>query len=451
MRLRAGSIIAWLGCWLAVAPCVAATLVVDPSGGGYPTVQSAIDAATAGDDVLVRCGVYVENVVLKDGVRLHGERASCAILDGDFDGDVITVPPVTLPTAVERLTVRHGNQRAGAWGAGISVEGGSPRLAGNVIEDNGLLNTGYGVIVSGVPGDAPTITQNVIRGNVGCCFGGGILISGADAARVSSNLIAGNSAYYGGGIYSSGGTVVANNTIVDNDAWIGGGIASFDLAGLVISGNAIIDNVAVLYGGGVSSYGGGTIEHNDAFGNLPTNWDLPGGDPTGTAGNISADPLFVDRETGSFLGFEPRSTSPLVDAGTATWAPPLDLRGIPHALDGHGNATFAPDIGARENEGVSGVRFVGAATLAWDVLGPEYRVYRGDLETLRATGAYHQDPATQPAAAAFCFPGSTLTDPQTPASAAAFFYLVGRKGLDTETTLGFDSSGAERPATLACE
>ena len=42
------------------APCGAATIVVDPGGGGdFTEIQPAIDAAADGDTVLVKSGEYV--------------------------------------------------------------------------------------------------------------------------------------------------------------------------------------------------------------------------------------------------------------------------------------------------------------------------------------------------------------------------------------------------------
>jgi hypothetical protein len=48
----------------------------------YPTIQAAVDAASAGDTVRVKQGVYFENLRLKSGIRLLGNGAEITVLDG---------------------------------------------------------------------------------------------------------------------------------------------------------------------------------------------------------------------------------------------------------------------------------------------------------------------------------------------------------------------------------
>jgi hypothetical protein len=48
----------------------------------YATLQAAVDAARAGDTVLVKPGTYFETVRLKSGIRLLGTGAAVTVLDG---------------------------------------------------------------------------------------------------------------------------------------------------------------------------------------------------------------------------------------------------------------------------------------------------------------------------------------------------------------------------------
>jgi hypothetical protein len=68
-------------------------------------------------------------------------------------------------------------------------------------------------------------------------------------------------------------------------------------------------------------------------------------DPTGTDGNLSADPQFVDVVAGDYR-LEPGS--PAIDAGALVLVPPTDFDGVPRSRDGNGDGVDVFDIGAFE-------------------------------------------------------------------------------------------------------
>ncbi|MFI5206728.1 MAG: DUF1565 domain-containing protein [Gemmatimonadales bacterium] len=184
-----------------------------------PTVQQAIDSASAGDTVLVAPGRYVENL------RLRGENivlASEFILAHDFSliertildgsrpshpdsGSVITIYKFEdSTTVVEGFTITGGTGTV--WydnkdkilfreGGGILVDLAGPTIRNNYITGNradsardGVLSAGGGGVRVGF-GD-PILDHNMITHNRGR-YGGGVVLFYA-AATLRANLISQN-------------------------------------------------------------------------------------------------------------------------------------------------------------------------------------------------------------------------------------------------------------------
>jgi hypothetical protein len=106
----------------------------------------------------------------------------------------------------------------------------------------------------------------------------------------------------------------------------------------------------VLYCGTFNDPNAPVIEFNDV---VQTGTGKPYGglcaDRTGTSGNVSIDPAFVNAPAGDY---HLSATSPLVDAGTSTSAPADDLDGEARPADGNGDGTASVDIGADETGAV---------------------------------------------------------------------------------------------------
>src|SRR5262249_43144657 len=168
-------------------------------------------------------------------------------------------------------------------------------------------------------------------------------------ALIVQNLITGNQAYEGGGIYwivGEPGARLVNNTIADNDATSNG-------SGLFINGDDVrtelTNNIIVAKPGQVGLYCGG-IDPLIRFNNVFSAGGMAYGgcsSRTGTNGNISADPLFANPTQGDY---HLQQGSPSIDAGynQAPNLPDTDLDGHSRILDGDGDGTATIDMGVYE-------------------------------------------------------------------------------------------------------
>ncbi|HAK93634.1 MAG TPA: hypothetical protein DCM87_01155 [Planctomycetes bacterium] len=198
----------------AVAACGflgGATLTVDPSGAGgaFTAIQPAIDAASAGDIVVVLPGTYVVSAPLS------------------FLGKAVTVRSRDGAAAT---TIRMADTPADAARASIVVFGAA--------DGEGAVLEGF-TLAGGLGCDAALdIFEAGLRGRCG----GAVLATGGKAG-VRGCTIAGNRADVGGGVCAMGGSELAltDCTLTANEAHEGGGLAALHaapaLSGCTISGN----------------------------------------------------------------------------------------------------------------------------------------------------------------------------------------------------------------------
>jgi serine protease len=132
------------GALLAIAPAavLAASTLNVPAA--YPTIQSAIAAATDGDTVLVAPGTYPERIdfVGKDiTVQSSGGRA-VTIIDGGAAGVVVKMvtDPGETPT-LRGFTIRNGGEGADDDG-GIDTSGGPALIEDNLVTGNTFCDGG---------------------------------------------------------------------------------------------------------------------------------------------------------------------------------------------------------------------------------------------------------------------------------------------------------------------
>jgi parallel beta-helix repeat protein len=268
---------------------VPATLFVDDDKAQYKgnstftTIQAAVDAADAGDTIMVARGVYTEQVTFaddKDGITLRAQNSKQTIIRAP---DTLTgLKAIVTVDGADDVTIR-GFTITGPAGVaneltyGVVIDGGSATVRDNLI--TGIRNdpldgvqTGVAVAVLGdLEAAAAVITDNTITDYQK----GGVVVFGADAtATVSGNTIVGagptdliaqngvqvsdgadgyvfenfitGNDYTGdedvsaAGVYAdtAGSVIVADNKVFENQT----GVLLVNLEFVVVAGNRVYDN-----------------------------------------------------------------------------------------------------------------------------------------------------------------------------------------------------------------
>lgn len=297
----------------------------------YSSIQSAINASSNGDTVLVQPGTYFENVIFRGKNIVLTSKfyqnndysiIGSTIINGSAPAFPDTASCVLIIDNEDSTTVLQGFTLTGGSGTKWTDEHGA-----------GLFREGGGVLVAY---SSPVIQNNIISSNhaiEGGVFstGGGGMRIGDCYCRVFNNIITNNSARYGAGIVLNyAGGEYRNNVIFKNfgSRDFGSGSAMW-LNNIfsrpkTIENNTLVLNTAITGTAGI--YGAGSpaiVRNNIVWKNTSTTsvqisgsglqvryCDVQGG--FSGAGNINVDPDFDS--TNYYL----KSTSPCIDKGDSS-------------------------------------------------------------------------------------------------------------------------------------
>lgn len=368
-HLRAALPLALLLQISAALPLPSATLHVwtnSPSNGpgtnwasAFHTIQGAVDAAAAGDTVLVTNGFYDTGGAVSPGLGLFNRVK----IEKRVDVRSVNGPDVTLivgashsgtngPTAVRCVyfspfapatlsgfTLTNGHTWAGGgdgWydrsGGGLQARPGGV-LSNCVIVGNSAGDNGGGAFLVGTAGGAsgpPAALNNcVVTGN-SAREGGGIRLIQRGSV-VNNCIITRNTASAGGGGASCDIGVLNNSTLSLNEAGSGGGILCF--SGATVNNCIVYFNSATTSNDIYSSGSGITVRYSCSP-------DAPGQD------NITNAPAFRDLPANDFR-LQP--DSPCIDTGTNLASIiNCDIAGIARPQDGDWDGIREFDMGAHE-------------------------------------------------------------------------------------------------------
>jgi MYXO-CTERM domain-containing protein len=221
---------------------------------------------------------------------------------------------------IERSTI-SGNQATAGGGLSITdPDGGMLTIRDTTISGNDATDGSSGGLLVSAPGERLTVENCTISGNTAASNGGGIGLFSFYDAQFRHTTIAGNSAAgSGGGLFNSGSWNMANSIVADNTAQSNPDVTTSTIGGAVNLSYSLIENPGTA---NINDNGGNILNQDPQLGPLTSN-----GGPTET--------------------HKPATTSPVVNAGDPSFAPPpaTDQRGFSR-VSGSGLDMGAVELGA---------------------------------------------------------------------------------------------------------
>ena len=328
-------ILIFLLIFVSLGQLFSATIYVndDPSGSNdgtswadaYTSLQTALSAATSGDQIWVAAGTYLPTTTtdrgisfaMKNGVEIYGGFAGTEANDYDLSlrdfpanesiisGDIGTAgnnsdnsyhifyhpngTNLNSTAILDGFTIKGANADGSNphnFGGGMYNDSSSPTLTNCTITYNSA-NFGGGIFNDS---SSPTLTNCTITNNSAPSGGGGMFNYSSSSPTLTNCTISNNSASsYGGGIFNySSSPSLTNCTITDNSASDGGGMYNY-------SSSPTLTNCTITDNSASSSYGGGIF--NDSSSPTLTNCTITNNSANNRGGgmyNYSSSPTLTN-------------------------------------------------------------------------------------------------------------------------------------------------------------
>ena len=231
--------------------------ILGTPGCSHATIADAIAAASPGDLILVRPGIYYENLgTISKNVRIASGNLSCSLKAASgatIDGSGSQIARINANVRFANITLQNG---AATNGGLLEVSSGTLTLDSAVLED-GVADYGGCVYATGqsssvhVEGASHLSNCDAVDGNGGAIYGWFSDIWITDDSILEYNYASNE----GGAVFSGQAmlTIDGNAQLRANEAHGGGAICTFD-SDLEVADYAQIgpDNVAEAAGGGIA-------------------------------------------------------------------------------------------------------------------------------------------------------------------------------------------------------
>ena len=329
-------------------------------------IQSAVDVADVGDEIVVTNGVYQTGGRLVYGLMNNRVAVTKPVTVRSVNGPVVTVIQGYQVTGTTNGdgAIRCVYLTNGAALVGFTLRSGGTRISGA----GDLERSGGGVLCES---SSAMVSNCVLTGNSADTYGAGACYGTLNNCTLTSN----SASFQGGGAFSG---TLNNCAITGNSAVIGGGAYESTLNNCTLVGNTASSSQGGTHGGTVKNcivyYNTAPAIPNCAGNQVSYSCTTPlPGDGTG---NFTAPPMFVDYTGGDL---RQQLNSPCINAGNNAYAVvATDLAGRPRIVGG------AVDIGSYEYQGSSlNVVATAGGSVIRDPDQPDYLV--GSLVTVTAT------------------------------------------------------------------
>lgn len=370
-----------LGTLRVAGACVPCDVVVPTQA---PTIAAAVLAAPTPGTVCVEAGTWTGDVLLRPHVNLRGVGPNTVVVGalsasalGDVDPTPTRISDLTLRAAHAGITMcplndLHCVQSQSLEGRTVAVEVARVHFVAVPPNTVYLGKFDYGMADAGL---SLTVRDSVLEGGAGFRVasshwalpgittvfaernriipGPGSTTSGEAFAMLQQCYAAtgGSAAQCPVGTRFDG--TYRNNEVVD--AWYEpfyfGRSSALSATDRAASGMRFVNNTIIcansatyaFWNNGSSSDPQVTVANTLSYGCAGL---MRGRQPTFTAANLQpTSSPFMGLDAGD-LRLAPGA--PAVDTGSTTWAPSDDLLALPRPVDGDGNGTVLPDVGARE-------------------------------------------------------------------------------------------------------